>query len=659
MSELDAPTGLSTPVPHHDNYGFPMQSFAGAAAQQFIDGAPDGILVVDGDGRIITVNSRLLQMLDYAAEDLLGELIEKLVPAQVQTIHRSHRSGYANAPTHRQMGETGSRLTALRADASLLPVEIALSPIELDGTAATMAIVRDSTKRVEWELEREAVEREIETSEARFRSAFDDAAVPMAIVDLAEPSVRRIVLANDTLADLLGMSIDDLTGTSLAELTHPEDRRRDELGAAAMLRGTSTYHAEKRLRKADGAYVWTQVDASTIDGLDGSAQALAHIIDISRRVDAEQERDRREQLLTTLASIRKSALDEAPVDDILQLVVNAARVAADVDHCFIASPNASGELVCRMIASDLLSDCVGRVIAHDTAIMEAYRTAEAISLVDPAEGSDLFASGPTMPTLGPCRIAPMQTSSTIEGVLIAARAPGRQPIEPVNKSRVDALAAEAAVALLLENARRDRRQMLLVEDRERIARDLHDVVIQRLFATGMSLQASLGANVPTTGRTEQAITDLDEIIAVIRTTIFQLTRTDNSLEAEIVRIADRHRALGRSSLELIIDGSLEAVLPTVRDHIGPTLNELLSNVERHANAAHTSVDLHVSERAIRLIVNDDGDGFASDGDGGFGLRNVRDRAERLGGTVNITSPTNTDSKPSSGTRIVWQVPVEH
>lgn len=635
-----------------------MHSFAGAAAQQFIDGAPDGILVVDADGRIITVNARLVEMLGYAPDDLLGELIEKLVPEPVQTTHRSHRSGYADAPTPRQMGETGSRLTARRADGSLLPVEIALSPIELEGKAATMAIVRDSTKRVEWQLEREAVEREIETSEARFRSAFDDAAVPMAIVDLGEPSVRRIVLANDTLADLLGMSIADLTGTSLAELTHPEDRRRDELGAAAMLRGTSTYHAEKRLRKADGTYVWAQVDASTIDGLDGSAQALAHIIDISRRVDAEEERDRRERLLATLASIRKAALDEVPVDDILQLVVNAARVAADVDHCFIASPNANGELVCRTIASDLLSDCAGRVIAHDTSIMEAYRTAEAVSLVDPSDGSDLFASGPTMPTLGPCRITPMQTSSTIEGVLIAARALGRQPIGSVDESRVDALAAEAAVALLLENARRDRRQMLLVEDRERIARDLHDVVIQRLFATGMSLQASLGTNVVTTGRTEQAITDLDEIIAVIRTTIFQLTRTDNSLEAEIVRIADRQRALGRSSLELTIDGSLDAVPPTVRDHLVPTLNELLSNVERHANAAHTLVNLQISERAVRLIVTDDGEGFASDGDNGFGLRNLRDRAARLGGEVSITSPTDADSKPPSGSLVEWLVPLK-
>lgn len=643
---------------HDDNYGPDMNSLAGAAAQQFIDGAPDGILVVDANGRITTINARLTEMLGYSAEQLLGEPIEKLVPADFQSAHQALRSAYIDEPTQRQLGDPGSSLIARCADDTLLPVEIALSPIEVKGSPATMAIVRDSTRRVEWQLEREAVEREIANSEARFRSAFDDASVPMAIVDLSEPSRRRIVLANDALAALLGFTVQDLTGNSLAALTHPDDRQQSALGAEAMLRGTPTYHAEERLKRADGTDVWTQIDASTIDGIDGSTHALAHIIDISRRVDAEQERDRREQLLTDLAAIRKAALDEAPVGDILQLVVDAALLAAHVDHCFVASPNASGELVCSTMASPQAADYIGRAIAADSAIARVYRTAEDASFVSLPLSADLFVSGSAIPTFGPCRMTPMQTAGTIEGVLVAARSREASPIEPADEARIDALAAEAAVALLLGKARRDRRQMLLIEDRERIARDLHDVVIQRLFATGMSLQASLGANVVTGDRIEQAITDLDEIIAVIRNTIFQLTRTDDSLEAEIERVIDRHRALGRSSLAWTIDGPLDAVPPRVRDHLIPTLNELLSNVERHANASITSVDLRVTESSVVLIVDDDGDGFALDGEGGFGLRNLRDRADRLGGTTHLTSPTNVTSEPATGSRIEWQVPLE-
>ncbi len=635
-----------------------MESIGGAAAQQLIDGAPDGIIVVDGDGRITTVNSRLTEMLGYTNEELLGQPIEKLVPTSVHSVHRSHRSRYAAAPTRRQMGETGSRLTARCADGSLHPVEIALSPIVVDGTTATMAIVRDSAKRVAWELDREAVEREIQKSEARFRSAFDDASVPMAIVDLAEPEIRTVLLANDALADLLGFEIEDLIGASFAELTHPDDRRRDALGAAAMLRGVASYHAEKRLRTADGSYVWTRVDASTIEGIDGAAQTLAHIIDISRRVDAERERDRRERLLSDLGSIRKAALDESSIEEILQLVVDAARVAADVDHCFIASPNLNHELVCVVAASDQSLRWVGQKIADENAVMEAYRGVGPRAVAEAMSDAELFVAEPTMPTLGPSRVMPMRTSTTIEGVLFAARLPGRPAINAADEARLDALAAEAAVALLLDNARHNLRQMLLVEDRERIARDLHDVVIQRLFATGMSLQASLGASGVPADRAEKAITDLDEVIAVIRGTIFQLTRTDDSLAAEIERIADRQRALGRSMLELSLDGPLDAVVPTVRNHLVPALNELLSNVERHANADHTSVQLQISDDEIQLVVVDDGDGFAPTDRHGFGLRNLKDRAEALGGTVRVTSPTDSESLPPRGTKIEWIVPLQ-
>lgn len=637
-------------------------SLLDTTAQQLIDGAPDGILVVDALGRITTINARLTEMLGYSAEELVGEPVEKLVPTDVRSAHRVWRSGYAEDPTQRQLGDPGSSLIARCADETLLPVEIALSPIKVDGGTATMAIVRDSTRRVEWQLEREAVERDIANSEARFRSAFDDASVPMAIVDLADPTQRHIVLANEALAALLGHTIEDLTGSSLAALTHPDDRRQSELGAEALLRGTPTYHAEERLRRSDGTDVWTQIDASTIDGTDGSTYALAHIIDISRRVDAERERDRREHLLADLAIIRKAALDESSVDDILQLVVDAALVAADADHCLIASPSASGDLVCRTAASTGQLECVGHTIAPGSPIALAYRTADTTSFTSLPSSADLFVSSAAVPAFGPGRVTPMRTADTIEGVLIAVRSPGAHEISSTDEARIDALAAEAAVALVLGQARRVRRQMLLIEDRERIARDLHDVVIQRLFATGMSLQASLGSNVVPAERIEQAITDLDEIIAVIRTTIFELTRADDSLSTDIERIVDRHRALGRHTIDLTVDGPLDTVPSAIRDHLLPTLNELLSNVERHANAAAASVRIEVTPEALRLVVDDDGEGFVSDRDVGFGLKNLLERAERLGGTTRLTSPTSDGptsdgAQSAGGSCIEWQVPL--
>ncbi len=211
--------------------------------------------------------------------------------------------------------------------------------------------------------------------------------------------------------------------------------------------------------------------------------------------------------------------------------------------------------------------------------------------------------------------------------------------------------------------RRVEQQLATVEERERIARDLHDTVIQRLFAVGLSLQATLPRmeNEALASRVETAIIEIDETIRDIRTAIFGLSmgsRRRASLRAEIIEIAsDAARTLGfepRVRFTGLVDTTIDA---GVHDELVPTIREALSNVARHARAHQVEIDLELGHGRLTLRVTDDGVGLARDGPavvparpGGQGLRNMAERADRLGGTFVI------DTQPSGGAAIVWSVP---
>jgi signal transduction histidine kinase len=224
---------------------------------------------------------------------------------------------------------------------------------------------------------------------------------------------------------------------------------------------------------------------------------------------------------------------------------------------------------------------------------------------------------------------------------------------------VVALAGAAGVAI--ENARLHTKvqEMALVEDRERIARDLHDTVIQRLFATGMSLQGSVrlvesdpGGAV---GRIEAAVDDLDLTVKHIRTAIFGLESSRLDRTGTRRRILDLvHEAAGPLGFEprVLIDGPLDLGLDdSVAAELVATLREALSNVARHARARHVDVAVVLDDEALCLEVVDDGIGPpGSDTKRGKGLRNMAKRAAQLDGSLELRP------NPSGGTELVWRIP---
>ena len=175
-----------------------------------------------------------------------------------------------------------------------------------------------------------------------------------------------------------------------------------------------------------------------------------------------------------------------------------------------------------------------------------------------------------------------------------------------------------------EELTRAREALSLGDERERIARDLHDTVIQRMFAVGLSLQAIVtrAGDDPALERINQAIDDIDETIRDLRSTIFAL----HSRRAGTAGVRDAVIAIS-------------------------TLREALSNVARHAHATRTEVEVSIQNGFLALCVRDNGAGLGDQPEAGNGLANISDRAQELGGTCSLTSPG------SGGTIVEWRVPI--
>jgi signal transduction histidine kinase len=209
----------------------------------------------------------------------------------------------------------------------------------------------------------------------------------------------------------------------------------------------------------------------------------------------------------------------------------------------------------------------------------------------------------------------------------------------------------------LAERRADAEQIAVLEDRDRIARDLHDLAIQRLFATGMTLQ-SAGRFIEHEGafeRVTRAVDDLDETIKIIRSTIFGLRTRDDAretgLRARAVRVVGEAAPVLGFAPSVRMEGLLDTDVPReTADHVVAVLSEALTNIARHARASRADVVLAADGREVRLTVADDGVGIPADGRRS-GLRNMAERAGQLGGRLELGSPEG------GGTTLIWRAPL--
>jgi signal transduction histidine kinase len=251
---------------------------------------------------------------------------------------------------------------------------------------------------------------------------------------------------------------------------------------------------------------------------------------------------------------------------------------------------------------------------------------------------------------------PIRVRGLVYGNLYLTEKRGDGSFTERDERLATSLAAAAGVAI--DNARLHQRlgELALYQDRERIARDLHDTVIQRLFGVGLALQGLVRmVDPPEAGeRIEAAVDDIDTTIADIRTTIFALhLRGGTGLRASVTEVAMEGRETLGFLPKVQFDGAVDASVPDeVADHAISIVREALSNVSRHAKATRVEVRAEVADSELWVTVADDGIGIRqSSGPGGSGLRNMADRAEQLGGSLDIRS------RAGEGTTITWRVPL--
>jgi signal transduction histidine kinase len=256
---------------------------------------------------------------------------------------------------------------------------------------------------------------------------------------------------------------------------------------------------------------------------------------------------------------------------------------------------------------------------------------------------------------GPAMIAPLSAAGTVQGLLVVAQDPeGGRFDDEVDVGMLTTFAAQAALALERARAQDERELLVVLEDRERIARDLHDVVIQRLFATGLQLQSTARLVRPeVAGRIDSAVDELDSTIRDIRSAIFELrSPVAATLRADIRATVDAAAASLGFRPQLTLDGPVDSAVPdAMRPDLVAALREALSNVVKHARPTRVGVRVAIEPGRLRLTVSDDGVGVLSEVDERSGLVNIRERAARHDGTVTLTG-----TEPS-GITVDWSVPL--
>jgi signal transduction histidine kinase len=444
---------------------------------------------------------------------------------------------------------------------------------------------------------------------------------------------------------ILGLLIDHPTPLRLSDLAeHPRSfgfpanhpPMRSFLGVPIRTRE----HAFGNLyltEKADGVD-FTEDDERTVTAL---AAAAGVVID-NARLYADTERRRRWHEIT--AEITQLMLGDFDAQQILQLIASRAREVSGSTLGAVLLYD-GGELVVRAIDGPSIFDgYLGRRIPADRPILGDVLGGDEQVVVEDlstlAKETGQLADFPELGDLGRTIFAPLPAGEgSTGGILMVAAERGSVLGVTVGTDLVRMFANQATLALDRAQAQQTRSVLAVLEDRDRIARDLHDLVIQRLFATGLQLQGMHRMVRPEVQqRITQAVEDIDATIRDLRAAIFELQSTGKpSLRSDIQNLVDEYAGPLGFRPELIVTGPIDSAVPaSVRPQIVAAVRESLSNVVRHAQAGRVKVEIIVTGADVTARISDDGIGITSS-DRRSGLRNLEERATALGGAVRLAS----------------------
>jgi signal transduction histidine kinase len=479
-----------------------------------------------------------------------------------------------------------------------------------------------------------------------------------------EETARRIGQLPDGHKGLLGALIHDPAPVRLARLD--EDARacgfpehhpamRSFLGVPIRVQGEifgNLYLAEKR-----GGGPFTDDDLNVVRVLAAEAGIA---IGNARLYEAAQQRER---WIDGSVAVTRALLSADDAEDALQVVAEQARTLSGSVAGVVLLPAAEGGLEISAVAKDRPSKVLGAVVPPESELVAELLDGEAVFLDDAA-------TDPRMVTdfareYGPTMMLPLQCGGRLLGALVTPRERGGRPFTETERTLATHFASQAALALVMAEAQRDRERLAVYEDRDRIARDLHDLVIQRLFATGMMLEsAQRNSAVPEVREgVEKAVDELDVTIQEIRTAVFALQQgpaeVPSGLRTRVLREINMAAVpLGFRPTHRFVGPVDTAVGELTGKNLIAALREALSNAFRHAGASRIDVVVDATvilpdgRQGVRLTVTDNGVGIP-EGGRRSGLRNLGRRAESLGGDSWYGPGPGADC---GGTTVVWQAP---
>jgi signal transduction histidine kinase len=360
---------------------------------------------------------------------------------------------------------------------------------------------------------------------------------------------------------------------------------------------------------------------------------------------------RLQQLLDAMLSIGS----DLSLPAVLQRIIESACKLVDARYGALGVADDHGQLtdLATSGVDESTHDAVGRLPEFTGILGVLLSDPKPVRLRDVGEHPLAQGFPPGHPEMSSFLGVPIRGKEAVGSLYLADKQSGDQFTEEDERLAVT-LAAASGVAIDNARLQSSLEHVAVLQDRERIARELHDKVIQRLFAAGMTLQTTLpiAARTEVASRITQAVEEIDETIRDIRRTIFALeTRSRRGVRVDIFAHVDAAREVLGFTPELRLEGPIDSAVPeTTADHLLATLYEALSNVAQHAGASKVDVAVEAGDELL-LEVADDGAGLPDRIERGQGLRNMERRALELGGNATVRPGEG------AGTVVEWRVPL--
>jgi two-component system, NarL family, sensor histidine kinase DevS len=464
---------------------------------------------------------------------------------------------------------------------------------------------------------------------------------------------------------LLGLLINDPRPLRLADMgAHPASSgfpeghpaMRSFLGVPVRVRDEvfgNLYLTNKR-----GGGEFTEDDEAVLVAL-GAAAGVA--VENARLYEASR---RSQRWVQASGEVTTALLSGAEPDDVLASITSQVRVLSGADLAVLALPDdekrrltiahadGDGAAAVRGLVLQAGQSLSGQVLTSGNPVTSADFAADERAST---------AARAAMSHLGPAVLFPLGAPGNGRGVLTIGRRRGAAPFPDADVAFAASFAAQAGIALELAASRAEAERLSVYQDRDRIARDLHDLVIQRLYATGMSLEGTMPliSRPEVADRITRAVDDMDQTIKEIRGAIFALQARDTDSErdprTEIVSLVEEMTPMLGFAPSLRLGAGLRMLgSGETAEQALAVLREALSNVARHAAASRVDVTVDVeSDGTLTVSVIDNGTGVPPKARRS-GLRNLADRAAKLGGKL-LLEPADPAAKPP-GTRLEWRVP---